>query len=106
MLQFRVSTYFFDGLSEDASHPLSRGVAVTQFILAFALLCSSAGFAEDPFVGHWKIDAARGRLTGSIFFTMKADGTPQVHALWRHRHESGPCENGAVCEYEIIPVFI
>jgi hypothetical protein len=68
---------------------------MTKFILAFALLWWLAGFAEDPFVGHWKIDTARSQLTGSISsiaaagpntwtfhegaysWTIKADGTPQ-----------------------------
>ena len=29
---------------------------MAKFILALALLGSSPGFAQDPFVGHWKID--------------------------------------------------
>jgi hypothetical protein len=68
---------------------------MTKFILAFVLLWSSAGFAENPFVGCWKIDRAKSELTGSISsiaaagpntwtfhegtytWTIKADGTPQ-----------------------------
>jgi hypothetical protein len=68
---------------------------MTKFILAFALLWSFARFAENPFVGRWKIDTAKSELTGSISsitaagpntwtfhegaysWTVKADGTPQ-----------------------------
>jgi hypothetical protein len=68
---------------------------MTKFILAVALLWSSAGSAEDPFVGRWKVDTAKSQLTGSIYsiataglntwtfddgaysWTIKADGTPQ-----------------------------
>jgi hypothetical protein len=68
---------------------------MTKFILVFALLWSFLGSAEDPFVGHWKIDTAKSQLNGSISsiaaagpntwtfhegaysWTVKADGTPQ-----------------------------
>jgi hypothetical protein len=60
---------------------------MTKFILALALLWSSAGSAGDPFVGHWKIDIAKSQLTGSpfhdgaYFWPIKADGTRQPTAF-------------------------
>ncbi len=70
---------------------LSKRLAVA----AFVLVLSSGLYADNPFVGKWKIDKSKSRIAGSIdsvtpagpntwtfafgnfSWTVKADGTPQ-----------------------------